>query len=145
MANCHFFSLGRVEAIFEVNTDLQKNVQTRVTAQLTWPSLVNSSKHIYFPLTNTNSSSVSWGTHTHTHTRYHKLANVHTNTQKRGVHKQMHTLSPSVSLSLTHTHAHTTILHNTPTPPKELALYFSSIYFLTLTPLLVPLRRRRWC
>ncbi|XP_012677251.2 transmembrane protein 131 [Clupea harengus] len=46
-----------VEAIFEVNTDLQKNVQTRVTAQLTWPSLVNSSKHIYFPLTNTNSSS----------------------------------------------------------------------------------------
>ncbi|KAG5276018.1 hypothetical protein AALO_G00127020 [Alosa alosa] len=46
-----------VEAIFEVNTDLQKNVQTKVTAQLTWPTLVNTSQHIYFPLTNTNSSS----------------------------------------------------------------------------------------
>lgn len=46
-----------VEAVFEVNTDLQKNVQAKVTAQLTWPSLVNSSQRILFPLTNTNSSS----------------------------------------------------------------------------------------
>ncbi|XP_056131690.1 transmembrane protein 131 [Lampris incognitus] len=46
-----------VEAIFEVNTDLQKNVQAKITAQLTWPSLVNSSQQIMFPLTNTNSSS----------------------------------------------------------------------------------------
>ncbi|XP_061895107.1 transmembrane protein 131 isoform X3 [Entelurus aequoreus] len=46
-----------VEAVFEVNTDLQKNVQAKITAQLTWPSLVNSSQRITFPLTNTNSSS----------------------------------------------------------------------------------------
>lgn len=47
----------KIEAIFEVNTDLQKNVQAKITAHLTWPSLVNSSQHITFPLTNTNSSS----------------------------------------------------------------------------------------
>ncbi|KAM7388663.1 hypothetical protein PAMP_024824 [Pampus punctatissimus] len=47
----------KIEAVFEVNTDLQKNVQAKVTAQLTWPSLVNSSQRITFPLTNTNSSS----------------------------------------------------------------------------------------
>uniref|UniRef100_A0A672RR81 Transmembrane protein 131 n=1 Tax=Sinocyclocheilus grahami TaxID=75366 RepID=A0A672RR81_SINGR len=47
-----------VEAFFEVNTDLQKNVQAKILAQLTWPLLVNSSQQIYFPLTNTNSSSV---------------------------------------------------------------------------------------
>uniref|UniRef100_A0A8C2WWH8 Transmembrane protein 131 n=1 Tax=Cyclopterus lumpus TaxID=8103 RepID=A0A8C2WWH8_CYCLU len=46
-----------VEAVFEVNTDLQKNVQARITAHLTWPSLVNSSRSILFPLTNTNGSS----------------------------------------------------------------------------------------
>ncbi|XP_052415123.1 transmembrane protein 131 isoform X2 [Carassius gibelio] len=46
-----------VEAFFEVNTDLQKNVQAKILAQLTWPSLVNSSQQIHFPLTNTNSSS----------------------------------------------------------------------------------------
>lgn len=46
----------QVEAVFEVNTDLQKNVQAKITAQLAWPSLVNSSR-IMFPLTNTNSSS----------------------------------------------------------------------------------------
>ncbi|KAL6458179.1 hypothetical protein MHYP_G00334090 [Metynnis hypsauchen] len=46
-----------VEAFFEVNTDLQKNVQTKISAQLTWPSLVNSSQQVLFPLTNTNSSS----------------------------------------------------------------------------------------
>lgn len=54
-----FSSPQRIEAVFEVNTDLQKNVQAKVTAQLTWPSVVNSSQRITFPLTNTNSSSVS--------------------------------------------------------------------------------------
>lgn len=53
------FSSKRIEAVFEVNTDLQKHVQAKVTAQLTWPSVVNSSQRIMFPLTNTNSSSVS--------------------------------------------------------------------------------------
>uniref|UniRef100_A0A3Q3W0C9 Uncharacterized protein n=1 Tax=Mola mola TaxID=94237 RepID=A0A3Q3W0C9_MOLML len=48
---------GHVEAVFEVNTDLQKNVQAKVTGQLAWPSVVNSSQRIMFPLTNTNSSS----------------------------------------------------------------------------------------
>ncbi|XP_076582704.1 transmembrane protein 131 isoform X2 [Chaetodon auriga] len=47
----------KVEAVFEVNTDLQKNVQAKITAHLTWPSVVNSSQRITFPLTNTNSSS----------------------------------------------------------------------------------------
>uniref|UniRef100_A0A671VBC0 Transmembrane protein 131 n=1 Tax=Sparus aurata TaxID=8175 RepID=A0A671VBC0_SPAAU len=47
----------KVEAVFEVNTDLQKNVQAKITAHLTWPSVVNSSQRIMFPLTNTNSSS----------------------------------------------------------------------------------------
>uniref|UniRef100_A0A8C4HI46 Transmembrane protein 131 n=1 Tax=Dicentrarchus labrax TaxID=13489 RepID=A0A8C4HI46_DICLA len=47
----------KIEAVFEVNTDLQKNVQAKITAHLTWPSLVNSSQQIMFPLTNTNSSS----------------------------------------------------------------------------------------
>ncbi|KAK5870262.1 hypothetical protein PBY51_024914 [Eleginops maclovinus] len=47
----------KIEAVFEVNTDLQKNVQAKITAHLTWPSLVNSSQRIMFPLTNTNSSS----------------------------------------------------------------------------------------
>ncbi|XP_061636104.1 transmembrane protein 131 [Phyllopteryx taeniolatus] len=46
-----------VEGMFEVNTDLQKNVQAKITAELTWPSLVNSTQRITFPLTNTNSSS----------------------------------------------------------------------------------------
>ncbi|XP_051567447.1 transmembrane protein 131-like isoform X2 [Myxocyprinus asiaticus] len=46
-----------IEAFLEVNTDLQKNVQAKISAQLTWPSLVNSSQQIHFPLTNTNSSS----------------------------------------------------------------------------------------
>ncbi|XP_029005175.1 transmembrane protein 131 isoform X2 [Betta splendens] len=47
----------KIEAVFEVNTNLQKNVQAKVTAHLTWPSLVNSTQRITFPLTNTNSSS----------------------------------------------------------------------------------------
>ncbi|XP_057696827.1 transmembrane protein 131 isoform X2 [Corythoichthys intestinalis] len=46
-----------IETIFEVGTDLQKNVQTKVSAELTWPTLVNSTQRITFPLTNTNSSS----------------------------------------------------------------------------------------
>ncbi|KAI4891999.1 hypothetical protein NFI96_034213 [Prochilodus magdalenae] len=46
-----------VEAFFEVNTDLQKKVQAKISAQLSWPSLVNSSQQVVFPLTNTNSSS----------------------------------------------------------------------------------------
>uniref|UniRef100_A0A671VA90 Transmembrane protein 131 n=1 Tax=Sparus aurata TaxID=8175 RepID=A0A671VA90_SPAAU len=50
-------TLFLVEAVFEVNTDLQKNVQAKITAHLTWPSVVNSSQRIMFPLTNTNSSS----------------------------------------------------------------------------------------
>ncbi|KAM3932942.1 transmembrane protein 131 isoform 3-T3 [Leptodactylus fuscus] len=45
------------EAVFEVDTDLQKNVLSEVKAELIWPSIVSSSRHIYFPLTNTNSSS----------------------------------------------------------------------------------------
>ncbi|KAG8003502.1 hypothetical protein GBF38_018662 [Nibea albiflora] len=47
----------KIEAVFEVNTDLQKNVQAKITAHLTWPSVINSSQRIMFPLTNTNSSS----------------------------------------------------------------------------------------
>ncbi|XP_028299716.1 transmembrane protein 131 [Gouania willdenowi] len=50
-------SAHKVEAFFEVNTDLQKNIQAKVTAHLMWPSLVNSSQQIVFPLTNTNGSS----------------------------------------------------------------------------------------
>uniref|UniRef100_A0A3B3REH4 Transmembrane protein 131 n=1 Tax=Paramormyrops kingsleyae TaxID=1676925 RepID=A0A3B3REH4_9TELE len=46
-----------VRAVFEVNTDLQKKVQTMVTAQMTWPSIIGSARQIIFPLTNGNSSS----------------------------------------------------------------------------------------
>ncbi|XP_005166018.2 transmembrane protein 131 isoform X1 [Danio rerio] len=47
-----------VEAFFEVDTDLQKNVQAKISAKLKWPSLLNSTlQQIHFPLTNTNSSS----------------------------------------------------------------------------------------
>ncbi|XP_059912183.1 transmembrane protein 131-like [Gadus macrocephalus] len=45
------------EAVFEANADLQKNMQTRVLAQLKWPSIINSSRHVIFPLTSINSSS----------------------------------------------------------------------------------------
>uniref|UniRef100_A0AAY4DZ93 Transmembrane protein 131 n=1 Tax=Denticeps clupeoides TaxID=299321 RepID=A0AAY4DZ93_9TELE len=51
-------SRHEAEAVFEVNTDLQKNVQARVTAQMMWPSIIQSARQILFPLTNTNSSSV---------------------------------------------------------------------------------------
>uniref|UniRef100_A0A6Q2ZH64 Transmembrane protein 131 n=1 Tax=Esox lucius TaxID=8010 RepID=A0A6Q2ZH64_ESOLU len=47
-----------VEAVFEANADLQKNVKTRVSAQLQWPSVINSSHRVLFPLTSVNSSSV---------------------------------------------------------------------------------------
>uniref|UniRef100_A0A8C7M8P7 Transmembrane protein 131 n=1 Tax=Oncorhynchus kisutch TaxID=8019 RepID=A0A8C7M8P7_ONCKI len=47
----------QVEAVFEVSTDLQETVQATITAQQTWPSLVNASQQITFPLTNANSSS----------------------------------------------------------------------------------------
>ncbi|CAB1327669.1 unnamed protein product [Coregonus sp. 'balchen'] len=32
------------EAVFEANADLQKNIETRVSAQLKWPSIINSSR-----------------------------------------------------------------------------------------------------
>ncbi|KAK7889156.1 hypothetical protein WMY93_024716 [Mugilogobius chulae] len=44
--------------LFVLEAILQKNIQAKVTAHLTWPSLVNSSQKISFPLTNTNSSSI---------------------------------------------------------------------------------------
>ncbi|XP_042178756.1 transmembrane protein 131 isoform X2 [Oncorhynchus tshawytscha] len=47
----------QVEVVFEVSTDLQETVQATITAQQTWPSLVNASQQITFPLTNANSSS----------------------------------------------------------------------------------------
>ncbi|KAI5109355.1 transmembrane protein 131 isoform X1 [Silurus meridionalis] len=49
---------NEVDVFFEVNTDLQKKVQAKISAQLTWPSLINSSQQVLFPLTNINSSSV---------------------------------------------------------------------------------------
>ncbi|XP_069826950.1 transmembrane protein 131 isoform X2 [Dendropsophus ebraccatus] len=45
------------EAVFEVDTDLQKNVLSEVKAELIWPSIVTSARHVHFPLTNTNTSS----------------------------------------------------------------------------------------
>uniref|UniRef100_A0A5F9C9X7 Transmembrane protein 131 n=1 Tax=Oryctolagus cuniculus TaxID=9986 RepID=A0A5F9C9X7_RABIT len=47
----------RLSAIFEVNTDLQKNIVSKVTAELSWPSILSSPRHLKFPLTNTNCSS----------------------------------------------------------------------------------------
>ncbi|XP_053563688.1 LOW QUALITY PROTEIN: transmembrane protein 131 [Bombina bombina] len=44
-------------AVFEVDTDLQKNVLSEVKAELVWPSIVSSHRHLHFPLTNTNNSS----------------------------------------------------------------------------------------
>uniref|UniRef100_A0A674ES34 Transmembrane protein 131 n=1 Tax=Salmo trutta TaxID=8032 RepID=A0A674ES34_SALTR len=46
------------EAVFEANADLQKNIETRVSAQLKWPSIMNSSQQVLFPLTSLTSSSV---------------------------------------------------------------------------------------
>uniref|UniRef100_A0A8C0GE06 Transmembrane protein 131 n=1 Tax=Chelonoidis abingdonii TaxID=106734 RepID=A0A8C0GE06_CHEAB len=47
----------RLSAMFEVDTDLQKDVILKITAKLTWPSILSSPRHLSFPLTNTNSSS----------------------------------------------------------------------------------------
>ncbi|XP_066478070.1 transmembrane protein 131 isoform X2 [Tiliqua scincoides] len=48
---------NQLSAVFEVDTDLQKAVTSRITAELAWPSLLGSSRHLDFSLTNTNSSS----------------------------------------------------------------------------------------
>ncbi|XP_067150444.1 LOW QUALITY PROTEIN: transmembrane protein 131 [Apteryx mantelli] len=50
-------SSHRLNAVFEVDTDLQKDVQLKVTAEMAWPSILTSPRHLSFPLTNTNSSS----------------------------------------------------------------------------------------
>uniref|UniRef100_A0A8B9F478 Transmembrane protein 131 n=1 Tax=Amazona collaria TaxID=241587 RepID=A0A8B9F478_9PSIT len=50
-------SSHRLNAIFEVDTDLQKDVQLKITAEMAWPSILSSPRHLSFPLTNTNSSS----------------------------------------------------------------------------------------
>ncbi|XP_022454928.1 transmembrane protein 131 isoform X4 [Delphinapterus leucas] len=47
----------KLSAIFEVNTDLQKNILSKITAELSWPSVLSSPHHMRFPLTNTNCSS----------------------------------------------------------------------------------------
>ncbi|XP_021113702.1 transmembrane protein 131 isoform X2 [Heterocephalus glaber] len=47
----------RLSAVFEVNTDLQKNIVSKITAELSWPSILGSPRHLKFPLTNTNCSS----------------------------------------------------------------------------------------
>ncbi|XP_057413954.1 transmembrane protein 131 isoform X3 [Balaenoptera acutorostrata] len=47
----------KLSAIFEVNTDLQKNILSKITAELSWPSVLSSPRHMRFPLTNTNCSS----------------------------------------------------------------------------------------
>uniref|UniRef100_K7GH85 Transmembrane protein 131 n=2 Tax=Pelodiscus sinensis TaxID=13735 RepID=K7GH85_PELSI len=47
----------RLSAMFEVDTDLQKDVILKITAELAWPSILSSQRHLSFPLTNTNSSS----------------------------------------------------------------------------------------
>lgn len=52
---CDNFNMPK--AVFEVDTDLQKNVLSEVKAELIWPSIISSSRHMHFPLTNTNSSS----------------------------------------------------------------------------------------
>lgn len=47
----------RLNAMFEVNTDLQKNIISKVSAELSWPSVLSSPRLVRFPLTNTNCSS----------------------------------------------------------------------------------------
>uniref|UniRef100_A0A4W3JKM1 Transmembrane protein 131 n=1 Tax=Callorhinchus milii TaxID=7868 RepID=A0A4W3JKM1_CALMI len=47
----------KMDVVFEVDTDLQKNVQAVATAELVWPTLVSAARHLIFPLTNTNSTS----------------------------------------------------------------------------------------
>ncbi|NXJ97325.1 TM131 protein, partial [Corythaixoides concolor] len=50
-------SSHRLNAVFEVDTDLQKDVRLKITAEMAWPSVLSSPRHLSFPLTNTNSSS----------------------------------------------------------------------------------------
>ncbi|XP_036401411.1 transmembrane protein 131-like isoform X2 [Megalops cyprinoides] len=50
-------SQHEVEAVFEVSADLQKSVRARITAQMAWPSIINSSRQIQFPLTSRHSFS----------------------------------------------------------------------------------------
>ncbi|XP_072433108.1 transmembrane protein 131 isoform X1 [Chiloscyllium punctatum] len=47
----------KMQVVFEVDTDLQKNVQAVVTSELIWPSLINTTRDLIFPLTNTNNTS----------------------------------------------------------------------------------------
>ncbi|XP_033003431.1 transmembrane protein 131 isoform X1 [Lacerta agilis] len=53
----HSGNQSRLSAVFEVDTDLQKAVTSKITAELAWPSLLGSLRHLDFSLTNTNSSS----------------------------------------------------------------------------------------
>ncbi|NXT73757.1 TM131 protein, partial [Zapornia atra] len=50
-------SSHRLNAVFEVDTDLQKDVRLKISAEMAWPSILSSPRHLSFPLTNTNSSS----------------------------------------------------------------------------------------
>ncbi|XP_074848005.1 transmembrane protein 131 isoform X2 [Carettochelys insculpta] len=47
----------RLSAMFEVDTDLQKDVILKITAEMAWPSILSSQHRLNFPLTNINSSS----------------------------------------------------------------------------------------
>lgn len=57
----NIFLMSRLSAVFEVDTDLQKAVTSKITAELAWPSLLGSQHQLDFSLTNTNGSSVSLG------------------------------------------------------------------------------------
>ncbi|XP_067841900.1 transmembrane protein 131 [Heptranchias perlo] len=47
----------KMDVVIEVDTDLQKSVQAVITSELVWPSLINATRHLIFPLTNTNNTS----------------------------------------------------------------------------------------
>ncbi|KAK9401859.1 putative transmembrane protein [Crotalus adamanteus] len=51
------YSNNPLSAVFEVDTDLQKAVTSKITAELSWPSLLGSQHQLDFSLTNTNGSS----------------------------------------------------------------------------------------
>ncbi|XP_058042228.1 transmembrane protein 131 [Ahaetulla prasina] len=51
------YSNNQLSAVFEVDTDLQKAVTSKITAELAWPSLLGSQHQLDFSLTNTNGSS----------------------------------------------------------------------------------------
>ncbi|NXC18514.1 TM131 protein, partial [Corythaeola cristata] len=55
--NKFYNCFSRLNAVFEVDTDLQKDVRLKITAEMAWPSVLSSPRHLSFPLTNTNSSS----------------------------------------------------------------------------------------